>query len=208
MEDAAYHTSDTDPNAPQKQSLGARTLVAAAFSAIGAKLGFIGTVMDVNHLFKDKEMTLGKKMHAVFSPEIIEKTMVEVRSVMRAEKKSMLSAIAKVNKFGITTTMAGVAVGAILGWVRGGRIEHWKDIFDHPIESTEIILGLKAPHASTNKDAAKQEAAPERAEDSPANNSWQQQVASTQLPKQPLPPHTSHVEALAQEIPSGQGVTL
>ena len=173
------HQPNTDTDATQRKSLGSRALVAAAFSVIGAKIGYIGTVMDVNHLFKDNNMTLGKKFRAAFSPAILEKVMEKVRDVMRTENTSMWYAMVKVNKFGAITTAAGVGIGAILGWARGGHIQNWHDIFESPLESTKIILGFQKPHAIVDTNATRRdEVVPERATESPTSNYWQQYVAN------------------------------
>ncbi|MDX1974848.1 MAG: hypothetical protein SFT92_04150 [Rickettsiales bacterium] len=197
------NTADTTPDAPKKQSLGARLLVATAFSTIGAKIGFIGTAMDVNDLFKNTEMTVGQKIRASFNGQLTEKLMEKIKDIMRIENKGAVSAIAKASKYTIITTVAGTALGAVMGWVRGGRIEHWKDIFIHPWESTKIIVGLQEPHTAK---AVEKPVPVVPVEEYHPDNKWQQRVAAEHPHKHKQ--HASHVEAVSQERGSEASISL
>jgi hypothetical protein len=124
----------------KKHSLGARIILALAFSTVGAKLGLFGTLADGAKLLGG-EGSFGSKVRGLpdkLTSEVI-KHLPQDRFPTNGE---VFKAYGKVFKFTlIITTVASIA-GLVLGWVRGGRIEHAKDILLHPIRSTKLVLGI------------------------------------------------------------------
>jgi hypothetical protein len=177
MSDTPLPDKTGQTEAPKKHSLFSRILVATAFSTVGAKIGFLGSVADANAVLKEgTTMTFGQKIRASFNGTLIKKLGEKVATIMEQERKGPWVASAKVMKYTLITTGIGTVGGAILGWIRGGRVESWKDIFKHPIDSTKLILGFKRPGAQAS-DVAPIPGANETPENS---DKWQNYVQSRQ----------------------------
>jgi hypothetical protein len=111
-------------------------------------------IPDANALM-GKEITLGKKLVGVFDGTLLKKCAEKIQHLMVHEKKSMMSATASTMKYSLILTGVGMVGGAVLGWMRGGRIENWKDIIAHPWQSTKLVLGLEEPKAQATQADAK-----------------------------------------------------
>ena len=137
---AHQSATDSTPPPPQEQhSLTARLLAATAFSTVAAKIGLIGTIMDANALF-DKKATLREKLIHSFP-----KLQQRVAHLQINEGRSFIGAYASAMKYSLIIGTVATVAGAALGWVRGGRVESWKDIIYHPLRSTLLVVGLKQP---------------------------------------------------------------
>jgi hypothetical protein len=133
---------DTPKTQPQekKHSLGARIILALAFSTVGAKLGLFGMLADGAKLLRG-EGSFGSKLRGL--PEKLNSEFIKHLPQDRFPTNGeMLKAYGKVFKFTLIITAVASVAGLVLGWVRGGRIEHAKDILLHPIRSTKLVLGI------------------------------------------------------------------
>lgn len=154
------------PEPPKQHSVAARLVTAAAFATVGGKIGTLGMIPDANALM-GSEMTMGKKLKGVFDGTLLKKCAEKIQHLIVHENKSMMSATASTMKYSLILTGVGMVGGAVLGWMRGGRIENWKDIIVHPWRSTKLVLGLEEPkaqateaHAKTTIEEAHNEASP------------------------------------------------
>jgi hypothetical protein len=131
------------PTEHKKHSLVSRIGLALAFSTIGAKIGTLGMIADASAAFQGESMTLGEKFRGVFNGNLAEKLQERIMSTNPESMSAVLKASSKVFKFTFITTAVGMVGGGVLGWVRGSRVEHAKDIFIHPIKSLKLVLGPK-----------------------------------------------------------------
>ncbi len=155
------------PEPPKQHSVAARLVTAAAFATVGGKIGTFGMIPDANALM-GSEMTMGKKVRGVFDGTLFKKCAEKIQHLMVHEKKSMMSATASTMKYSLILTGVGMIGGAALGWMRGGRIENWKDIITHPWRSTKLVLGLeKAKETKEPTHGDKASPTPIPTEDSP-----------------------------------------
>ncbi len=130
----------------EKKNVASRSLVATAFGVAGFKLSNIGTAVDVNEMLKG--MTPWEKTKAIFSKEIFAKIGHKINSIAKEENINKAMATAKAARYTLITGAIGAAAGGVIGWVRGDKIDNWKDIIHHPIDSTKIVFGFKEPKKS------------------------------------------------------------
>ena len=134
---------------PKRHSLTARILVALGFSAVGAKLSLLGTVADANALFKGDNLTVGQKFKSIFNGEFAAKATKKFEGLLAGKTsltvKDQFHMIFSLMKWTTIVGIAGTVVGLVVGWVQGGKIEKWQDMFTHPWRSTKIIFGFEKP---------------------------------------------------------------
>lgn len=137
----------TEPQEPErKHSLAARLLTAAAFSTVGAKLGFLGVPADVAALYP-KGTPLSERSKGLTNGTMLQNLQKRMEHLVKTEGRSPITAMLIVTKYSTGISIAASAAGAVIGWVRGGRVERWQDIIKHPWRSTKLILGLESPPA-------------------------------------------------------------
>lgn len=195
-DDMANEPNSNEQLEPRKHSLFARIMVGFGFSAVGAKLGLLGTVADLNAVV-GKDLTLSQKFRGVFSKEILGKLSDKMEHLL-GEGKSLPRAMTSVTKWTMIVTGVGAIGGLVVGWMRGGLIENWKDPFTHPIRSTKIIFGFEKPPASSPKvqEPAKVMAVTE--EPKPVTDKWVDKVQA----------RASHAAAVTQDKASQTEVSL
>lgn len=127
---------------PQKHTWASKLAVAAAFSAVGAKLGLVGLIADANEVLGAEKMSFIEKLKSAFNGTFFKSLKKRKKELMEVKGKNFLEASFHLTKnYMIASTVIGFIAG-IVGWVRGGEIENPKDIVNHPIKSTKVILGL------------------------------------------------------------------
>jgi hypothetical protein len=168
------------PQEQKKQGFGARAAVAAAFAYVGAKVGFIGTAIDAKNVLKNAPATSGVKTSAWKKiQEAITKNTEEILTKNPGTSEALASAksYAKLSKWTLITSGIGVAVGAVIGWVRGNRIKRAKDILFHPIQSAKLIFG-PAPKPAEQQDSPEPvQVATNTPEKPPVQKDWQASVS-------------------------------
>jgi hypothetical protein len=126
-----------DPNIPKpdpnKDKTGNRLLLAGAFALVGWKLGGlptgkVGLLMDTFRGYKRGGFWEAITVFNVLLPSNWEKEKVLVNY------KYMLPLVA-------VGSAVGIVAGAILGVLRGDRLDKASDLFSHPIESLKKIFG-------------------------------------------------------------------
>lgn len=160
---------DQQPTQEKNHSIASRALVATAFGYVGAKIGTVGSLIDANELLKE-EKTVGQKIGSVFNGKLWSELKKQTVNIMETENKNILQASAKTMKYGIIGTVVGVGAGGVIGWIRGGRIDNWKDIVKHPWQSTKIIFGAEKPNSETAQNVASAQAITTKPENS---TKWQ-----------------------------------
>jgi hypothetical protein len=133
------------PTQEKKDSIASKALVATAFGYVGAKIGTIGSLVDANEILKEQKLTTGEKIGSLFNGKLWKELKNQTAEIMEKENKGLLAASTKTMKYGIITTAIGATAGVAVGWVRGGRVDNWKDIVKHPWESTKIVFGAEKP---------------------------------------------------------------
>lgn len=149
----------TDAPEQRKHSLGARLMAALGFGSAGAKLGMFGIIFDANSAMAGANMTIGEKFKGMFNGKL--KTMVIEKlgaNMAKNPHANIGMEILKATKWSAGLMAGGLVVGSVVGWIRGGLIENWKDVFKHPVRSTKIILGFASP--DIQHEAKPQEAKP------------------------------------------------
>lgn len=138
--------SQENPTPPQekKHSLGARTLVALGFGTVGAKIGTLGMIADAKELYAGKNLSMWQKVRGTLDGTMSQALSENITKDLEAGM-SISRSLGKAMKYSLITTAVGTAAGTIIGWIRGGRIENWKDIIKHPIDSSKIIFGVGTP---------------------------------------------------------------
>lgn len=187
--------SQKKPDEPHKSSLGMRILIATVFSSIGSKLATIGAFLDYNNIV-GKELGFGEKFKAVFNGTAKEKLNHQFETLVKVERISPGKAALSIGKYTAATFTIGSIVGAVLGWIQGGKFEDWRDVAKHPIKATKVVFGFKSAeefHTEIGKKADVNQsqaasAAPEQPTSTPSDK-WREQVK----------PRTSHADAAAQE---------
>lgn len=182
MSEPVVKTETASPETKQ-HSITARVVTAVAFATVGGKIGTLGMIPDANELL-GKEMSMGKKLRGVFDGTLLKKCAEKIQHLMVHEKRSMLSASASTMKYSLILTGVGMAGGAALGWIRGGRIENWKDIITHPWRSTKLVLGLN----KTNEDK---------------NPTHSDKASDTPVPTEDSPEQLSHSFSARTHAPTG-----
>jgi len=143
--------------------------------------------MDANDVFKGQSLTLGEKLKSPFNGKFKEALGKRVEELVNKEGRSLMNALAKLSKWSIITTGIGMVAGGIVGWIQGGRIENWKDIFKHPWQSTKIIFGAEpVSKAKAEPSVTVQMAAPQ------SKKQWTNTI-------QPRAASASHAEAVLAE---------
>jgi|CXWL01.1.fsa_nt_gi hypothetical protein len=146
---------NTSPTEKKEGSLVSRILTATAFGALLAtKVNNIGTIIDANNILKGNGYTFKQKIGSVFSGELFGKLADKYKETVKAQTRHPVSshivAGTKIFRYTIITGAIGAAIGGALGWTLGGRIENWKDIFKHPVQSTKIMFGIDKPDSHKN----------------------------------------------------------
>lgn len=149
-------------DAPRQQSLAAKLLTSLAFSTVGAKLGLIGLIPDANAAMAGENLSFGEKVKGVFNGKLVQRIMEKTQETLvndpafhkfeqglelslKEKGRLLWSMTGKNAKWTLAITGVGTVAGGVLGWVRGGKVEKWQDIFTHPIRSTKLVLGLETP---------------------------------------------------------------
>lgn len=157
---------DIAPNeVKQEHSFFARLLAATGFSIVGAKLGLLALPIDANAIFDKEKLTFKEKVNSIFDGTFKQKLGEKATILMQKDFapilergiqptqqeiiKSSIVTTLKLTKYSTIIGIVGMGAGAILGWVRGGLIENWKDIFTHPLDSTKIVLGFEAANKNS-----------------------------------------------------------
>jgi len=164
--------SQMSPDAEGKKThnAAARGALAAGFAYVGAKVGTIGTIVDIDKAIGGgQSLTFKEKFIKVFDGSLKEMMREQVEGKTFVEGSKALS---KTFKFSIYTTAIGMAAGAVLGWVRGDRIKKPTDLIIHPIKSLELALGPKPKDTETYTALA--------ANDVPDKTRWTESVSQPQ----------------------------
>lgn len=172
----------SEPQEPKRdQSLAVRLLTAFAFSTVGAKLGFLGMPADVAALYP-KGTPVSERTKGLTNGTMIHNLQKRMEQLVRHEGRSPISAMLIVTKYSTGISIAAAAAGAVIGWIRGGRVEHWKDIIKHPWRSTKLILGLESPPAPQAPALA---IPPEDTPPTPATTRWQEKIRAEAVQASP-----------------------
>jgi len=178
--------SEQPKEPPKKPGIGSRLLVATAFSTLGAKIGTLGMIADANAAFEGQKLTLGEKIKGLFNGKLFD-ALLKKKEGLRKQGISRPRAYATVAKYWLALSTIGAIAGGIIGWIRGGEVENWKDIIHHPVKSSKLVFGIKPHAAAAPETAATAPPTPASAEETPAK--WAESVQ----------PRGTHAEEVAQE---------
>lgn len=175
MEGTNSDTTEKSSVEPKHNKSG-RAALALAFSWVGAKLGLLGMVADASHLLKGQPKNIRSMKNALGQ---------QLQKEFDAGNGPIKSQL-KIFKYTLITTYAGMAVGALLGWIRGNRVESSKEVFHHPFRSLKIMFSTPqeepvrtskssqpAPDSTTGNHTDKQHS-------SANNQSWAQRTNAGQ----------------------------
>lgn len=137
-------TPDSHP-VKNNDNLASRAIASAAFATVGAKLSYLGTFKDVDNILGNQKVSFWQKVKWTVNGTLKDKVKEKIHYLQETEQESALISYLKLMKVSSKLMGIGAAIGAVVGWVRGDRIENWKDIIKHPVDSTKIVFGIKEP---------------------------------------------------------------
>ncbi len=137
-------TPDSHP-VKNNDNLASRAIASAAFATVGAKLSYLGIFKDIDNILGNQKVSFWQKVKWTVNGTLWKKTKQKIHYLREIEQASALASFFQLTKTNNTVMAIGAAIGAVVGWVRGDRIENWKDIIKHPVDSTKIVFGFKEP---------------------------------------------------------------
>lgn len=153
----ANHNKEEGRLITHNDNLVAHALSSAAFATVGAKLSYLGTFHDIDAILGKQKVSFWQKVKWSIDGTLFEKTKEKISYLTENGKNNRLTAFLKATKYSSGLMAIGAGVGAVVGWVRGGLIADWHDIYRHPLDSTKVVLGLAEPNILEKYDSKKPE---------------------------------------------------
>lgn len=138
-------------------NLFSHALSSAAFATVGAKLSYLGVFHDIDDILGKEKVSVWQKVKWSVDGTLLKKTQERIEHLRNSEQKSALVAYLKATKHSTMLMVLGGAIGAVAGWVRGGLIKDWHNIYEHPWDSTKVIIGLEKPEIMDKYNKKKEE---------------------------------------------------
>lgn len=159
QEQSSAHNHNKEENRliEKNDNLVAHALSSAAFATVGAKLSYLGTFHDIDAILGKQKVSFWQKVKWSVDGTLFEKTKEKISHLTENGANNRLTAFLKATKYSSGLMAIGAGVGAVVGWVRGGLIADWHNIYRHPLDSTKVVLGLANPDILEKYDTKKPE---------------------------------------------------
>lgn len=130
-----------------------RSAVTVAFALIGAKIG--ATIAGKGIFFGEAASSFRRKKGEVYEQFKQESASMNDRDTMMLGFKKTFGFLESdfIKEIGVKALVwggVGAAIGGIIGWLRGDKIDDVHDLIKHPIDSLRKIIGLKVEENKTD----------------------------------------------------------